>query len=887
MTKRLLNVSLLLILILLAGTPASSQCPGGYTQSQLNWDNLDYYWNSGGSGTGPYQTYITDAMEQSQRFAIGRTWLTIATSSPALVNPGSGNSAENTTHTGDVTGYTGADVQYNPSANGQTITITFNENVANAQFTLYDVDGSQRIDFSALNAASVAQNINVVTYASSILTITNNNATNARITASSTTLGNASNQGTATITVAGPVRTITLTITTIGSDVVFWLSDINACVNNGVFPTNYHQGANNRPFVGPTQNMPDYFLVTPDNDGCYYLDPATGQARILFQDSERDYMNSFAYDPYNRFLYYITENSSINTNNRQLKRYDYNTETSSVVLADITASLGIPVFNYGIESAGAAFYDGSLYLGIEGGKYDPSNTSNDRTRETIIWRIDFDGSNNPISAYQVMATDHFVNASNTSLHDWGDFIMKNGMIYNSNTSRNGTNYSQSKYHHYNLTTGQMDALYTNPGTNVWTGQIGMNWAQGLYYFRPASGGNSEIGLYNEAGTNGAPVTITVVSGPSWPGGSGDASDPFRPKCDFGDAPASYDPYADPATQSPAVHERTENIRLGSTWDYEFLKRGVSGTDDVDDGLAFVPFMPQGSSTYVTQVSIYNNSGADATLMAWLDYNGNGVFDAGEVAQIVPAGPISSSAAMQSRYLYWPSFTTPLVNGQSTYLRIRITSASAGMTAAHPTGYFANGEVEDYRVMVDNYPLSVTNLLFNASLVNNSYTKLTWSGHEENGFGGYELQRSRDGRDWQMLALFTSNGQSGQHSYEYNDPNPQPGNNFYRLMLVGMTGQNKYSEVKLVKKTSLADMVTVNPNPVITQAVINIKSEDRATAYISLVNSTGSELYKQTVALNKGDNNIPLPVEGKWPGGTYLLRVAVNNETVHKKLLLKK
>ncbi|MBL0305974.1 MAG: hypothetical protein IPQ25_08030 [Chitinophagaceae bacterium] len=32
---------------------AVAQCPGGYTQAQLNWDNLDYYWNSGGNRS-PY-----------------------------------------------------------------------------------------------------------------------------------------------------------------------------------------------------------------------------------------------------------------------------------------------------------------------------------------------------------------------------------------------------------------------------------------------------------------------------------------------------------------------------------------------------------------------------------------------------------------------------------------------------------------------------------------------------------------------------------------------------------------------------------------------------------------------------------------------------------------
>ncbi len=870
MTKRLLSVSLFFTLFLLTGLNAISQCPGGFTQAQLNWDRLDYYWNSG-SNLAPYGysspngNYVTNAMEQTQKFALGPNYVTIATSAAGIVR------GENGTHTGNLTvsgiAYTGDDAQYTPTANGQTITLTFNTEVQNTSFTLYDIDDGAVLGIVASNTANVAQTVGITYQAGTILT-TGGTPTARTITASATAVANNSNNGSATISVAASIKTITITVTTRGNDPVFWLSDITSCVT-GTFPTNDNQTGDNQPMTGPTQNQPDYFIITPDNNSAYMVDPATGISRFLFQDASNTYMNSFAYDPYNKILYYISEGASLNRNNKTLKKYDFNTEASSVVLADVTTSLNIPTMNSGVESAGAAFYNGQLFLGFEGGQF-----SNGNPRESIVYRIDFDGSLNPVNACQVFGTNSN-NAGGTAIHDWADFVIENGILYNYN-SRPGT--TIVSFEHFNMMTGA-STTYLNPSSSTGLAyQSGLTWAGEQYSF--ASG---RINRYFENGTVGSNITLTLPGGGAFPAGAGDASENFRPKCDFGDAPANYDP--NPI--SPAVHEISENIRLGATWDREWLKRGVSGTDDVDDGLAFVPFMPQGASTYVTQVSVYNNSGADATLMAWLDYNGNGVFDAGEAAQIVPAGPIASSASMQSRYLYWPSFITPLVNGQSTYLRIRITSASAGMTAAHGTGYFWNGEVEDYRVMVDNYPLSVTNLLFNASLINNNYTKLTWSGHEENGFGGYELQRSQDGRNWQMLALLTSNGQRGYHSYEFNDPNPQPGNNFYRLMLIGMTGQNKYSDVKLVKKTSLADMVTVNPNPVTTQAVISIKSEDRANAYIILVNSTGSELYKQTVALSKGDNNIPLPVEGKWPGGTYMLRVTVNNETVHKKLLLKK
>lgn len=867
-----------------SGISLHAQCPGGYSQAQVNWDNLDYYWNSGGTTT-PYASYISDAREQSQRFGIGTTAVTIATSSAAMVAPGTGNSAENATHTGDVAGYTGQDVQYNPSANGQTITLTFDSPVSSPNFTLYDIDGSAVYTITATNNLGLATTVNAATYAGTILTVGIVPLIRT-VSSNATTLANNLNTGTATITVPGLVNSITITATTIGTDPVIWLSDINACTN-GSFPTNWHQGANNRPFWGPTQSQPDYFLVTPDNNTCYYVDPATGDTRSLFTDATRTYVNSFGYDPYNRFLYYITENVSVNANNKQIKRYDYNTETSSIVVADITAApLNIPTFNSGVESAGCSFYNGSLYFGIEGGTQ--GSGASLRTRETLIWRIDFDGSNNPVSACQVFGVDAGLNGSTTSMHDWGDFIIKDGIIYDFNTARAscGTGcytYSQSKFHHYNMMTGNLDALYTNPGTSAYSGQASLTWAGDLYYFRPSTGTTSVVGLYNGDGTIGAPTNITVTSGPAWPGGSGDGSDPFRPKCDFGDAPASYDPYATPATQSPAVHERSDNIRLGATWDYEFWKKGTAGTDDTDDGIGSVSILPPGGGGYVTQVSAYNNSGSDATLIAWLDYNGNGVFDASEANTPIT---VPSSASAQNFWLAWTSTPNSFVNGQYTYLRVRITSASAGMTASHATGYFTNGEVEDYRVLVDNFPLATKLLSFDAKRQDKT-VKLDWKSAEETGTFAYVVERSRDNNTWESLDSVSARNENGVFNYELLDQHPLPGQSFYRIRLVLATSMNQYSAVKSVSFMVDPAQISIAPNPAKENTLISFTSLIAGEMEIRLLNIQGRILHTEKRTLTAGPNQIRLSIPESVSSGTYMIRLESNGEVTYKKIIVSK
>lgn len=825
-----------------------AQCGVGYTQAQVNWDKLDYFFNA----TKPYSTYVSNSMEQTQKFALGPNYVTLVTNNANLINPGTadGVSAENTTHTGNLTNYTGADVQYNPSADGQTLTLTFNTEVTNLNFTLYDIDGSQRIDFAATNTAATALDVNIALQASTILTVTNNNSPTAYVSASSTTIANSSNQGSATITVASPIKQLVITFTTMGTDAVAWLSDINACVT-GSFPTLYNRTPDNEPFVGPAGNQPDYFLLTPDNDYCYMVDPATGVARPLFQDAAKDFLNSFGYDPYNHYLYYISENASIDANNKTLKRYDFNTETSSTILADIT-TLGIPTMNQGVETAGAAYYAGKLYIGFEGGQYNSSNT-----RESIVYRLDLNGSGIPTNAVQVFAVNSYNGSTGT--HDWADFVIEDGVLVNYN-SRPGT--TMVSYEHYNLMTGQ-STQYLNPNSGTGNAyQAGLTWAGDQYSFS-----SQTLRKYNENGTVGSPITITNVGGGAFQGGAGDASENFRPKCDFGDAPASYDPVAN----SPAVHERSDNLRLGASWDYEWIKTGGAGAvaDGGDeDGIATVPVLDTGIFNYAVDIDVYNNSGANATVSAWLDYNANGIFDPSEGV----TANVSSSASMQTVTLVWWLINTPLTLGQSTYLRVRITSAAKSMGTANPTGYYDVGEVEDYEVMVDAV-LPMQFLYFQARSEGTT-VQLEWKTAGEYQVGNYVVESSLDGQTWNRRGEVPAKNGHGDKIYQFTDSIPLIGSTYYRV-LANRKPDGKTEQVSPVRSvifsTGSPSLIRIWPNPVTSYTRMQFQSQGNSIAQLRIINSRGTVIYEKSIYLYPGSNEVDLPDTQQWAPGQYILQ----------------
>jgi hypothetical protein len=176
----------------------------------------------------------------------------------------------------------------------------------------------------------------------------------------------------------------------------------------------------------------------------------------------------------------------------------------------------------------------------------------------------------------------------------------------------------------------------------------------------------------------------------------DAAEAYRPAIDFGDAPASYSPNA----YSAAAHEGDNNLRLGSSLDIEWdgINSAIADADGPDeDGIGAAPALNiSGRTTYtLSNIAVYNHTGSNATLIGWLDYNFNGTFEAGEGVMInVPTG-----SGQQLVTLTWSNIIVPNPTALQTFLRLRITSASNGMTTGSMNGWFANGEVEDFPVVI--------------------------------------------------------------------------------------------------------------------------------------------------------------------------------------------
>ncbi|MBC7535091.1 MAG: hypothetical protein H7258_05300 [Ferruginibacter sp.] len=838
----------------------TAQCPAGFTRDTLNWDYLDFIPNSGAYVTPT--AFVTLAQSQTQRFTFGTQQVTVTHN-----YTGNNIGGDVTTHTAKAGTYgVGADIRFR---NNGTVTFAFKNAVQNIKFSLYDIDRSQKIALSAANGV-VPVNVAVSLLSGSILSVNLNNTPLPIINSSGSTVANTDNaplaNGSANIDIAGPVTTFTLTVTNTSSDASedgsFYISDISAC-SAGTFPLDYYNIS--KPYTG----QPSYFLAVQDNN-IYYVNVNNGVARLLFRDIGHTNINSLAYDPFRHMAYYSYSLTASSQNDKTIRRYDYDMDTLGIFINNVN-TLGIPTFESGVESGAAAFFNGSYYLGIEG-----TNQGDDRTnRESIVWKIDFTptfAASGIAQVYALPADD----GNGVGLHDWGDIGINDGILYDFDGAS-----GQTDFYHKNLLDGSCINIDPSPSTLI-PRQVSVDWTGQMYNSGAASSvsAGTVVPYNNDGSVDNTRLYTMRYQGVAVTGSWGDAGEAFKPKTDFGDAPASYDPIG----IDPGTHERNDSIFLGTKPGIEWIKKtsaDATGDGAEEDGVPGLQVITTGISNFTVPVKAFNNTNRNATVAGWIDANGNGIYETSEGTFLtIPPG-----TAVQNITLLWSGINCTLPAYSTTFMRIRITTVDQGMTTAKPNGYFDNGEIEDFVVSV-SLLLPDQQVTLKAQKINLNRVNLAWSLNQEINNSGYELQRSAEGSLWQTITKVSTVGGSVPASYDFVDATPLLPVSYYRVRVIKNSGGTEYSSVKKINFAANPG-ISISPNPAYSNAVLNVESAVEVLSRLNILDYTGRSVYDSNVKLVKGTNEIDLPIVAKLSNGIYKVRVKINDQLLVTSLVVVK
>ncbi|NGF75955.1 tandem-95 repeat protein [Fluviicola sp. SGL-29] len=175
--------------------------------------------------------------------------------------------------------------------------------------------------------------------------------------------------------------------------------------------------------------------------------------------------------------------------------------------------------------------------------------------------------------------------------------------------------------------------------------------------------------------------------------------------DAGDVPLSYE------NGNPATHYYMcgDELYLGTiapdpdnglnnnvSWGAD--NTGTNGDGADEDGLATPLSHTTANPDFSTTLTYVNNSGSNATVYAWVDWNGDGIFSPDEAVETT----VPSAAGPQTVNLQWNGVTTSC---GIKYVRVRITTETLTDNIStsideRSYGSVIHGEVEDFYLDVD-------------------------------------------------------------------------------------------------------------------------------------------------------------------------------------------
>ncbi len=184
--------------------------------------------------------------------------------------------------------------------------------------------------------------------------------------------------------------------------------------------------------------------------------------------------------------------------------------------------------------------------------------------------------------------------------------------------------------------------------------------------------------------------------------------------------------------------------------------GLNGDDE--NGVTFPALVTGASAVIPVAVTIADDGfqTADPRLSAWIDWNGNGIFEAGE--------RIATNQAVVASGTVNLNVTVPAnaITDRPTFARFRI-----GPSVTGPTGQAAFGEVEDYQIQIQP-PAAVQLARFEAAPQTDRIV-VTWETISEQYLQGFNLWRatSVNGPPTKLNASpIAAQGSGGTQGYVY-------------------------------------------------------------------------------------------------------------------------
>jgi hypothetical protein len=248
----------------------------------------------------------------------------------------------------------------------------------------------------------------------------------------------------------------------------------------------------------------------------------------------------------------------------------------------------------------------------------------------------------------------------------------------------------------------------------------------------------------------------------------------------------------------------------------------------------------------------------------------------------------------------PGVIIPANSGYIHILTINFTnqvpSSSGWLTEEdeYPGLTYTNNSFDEFGVDVEGVqfaPLPISIKSFSATKDGDRNARLDWSTSLEINSAYFGIERSTDGKSWESISKVGAAGNSNtEQFYTYTDRDLPLNRSkdqifYYRLMLVDLDGQYKYSDIRGVNfgKASTDKIISLYPNPAVQMVNLDLSGMDLETGaiYLRVTDMQGRNMIDKTIL---GNGIEPIEVT-QLPAGTYNVAVS-QGTTLHQKQFIK-
>ncbi|PWT96420.1 MAG: hypothetical protein C5B52_15825 [Bacteroidetes bacterium] len=156
---------------------------------------------------------------------------------------------------------------------------------------------------------------------------------------------------------------------------------------------------------------------------------------------------------------------------------------------------------------------------------------------------------------------------------------------------------------------------------------------------------------------------------------------------------------------------------------------------------------------------------------------------------------------------------------------------------------------------------------------------------------FEVERSEDGSNFTSIGSVKKNVQlNTPSSFEFLDKDLNVNSTviYYRIKVVNKDGLYKYSNILVIRLTTLAsDKIRIMPNPASSSVNISLYSALKGEVEIKLVDMTGKLVMRRIDKIDVGNNTITLNQLGQMSDGIYTVLIRINDRIEHERLVIKK